>query len=168
MNISPTLLILVACCAVFLLTPYIPYPILKMTAGTTVGSFVLLVLVLYALAMDKIVGLAAFLAVAAIFLEQRRRTVETVSKMMDSKEKPAFSVELLDKPAPDIVPGEVHPPRKDAEIEDYYFEPTEESGKNKYEPVDESFDEKQPLDTVPSQPNEVSEMLQAKGLAHIN
>jgi len=34
--------------------------------------------------------------------------------------------------------------------------------------VDESYNEKQPLDTVPPHPSEVSDMLQLKGLASLN
>ena len=120
-------------------------------------------LVLLALAKDRVLGLASFLAVAALFLEQRRRTVE---KVMVSK--PVFSVEQLNVPAPDIVPGEVHPPRKDADVDDYSFEPSEESGTNKFEVVDESYDQKEPSDTVPPHPSEVSEFLQVKGLASLS
>ena len=168
MKISPTLIVLVAACAVFILTPYLPRSVLKMTVGNKVGSAALLALVLYALAVDRIIGLAAFLAVAALFLEQRRRKVDTVRRGSDAQEKPTFSVEQLDKPAQNIVPGEVHPERKVADTEDYSFEPTEESGTNKYEDVGDSYDEKRPLETVPPQPSEVSDMLQAKGLSHLN
>jgi hypothetical protein len=117
---------------------------------------------------DNVLGLACFLAVAALFLEQRRRKVETVKKAQDPNIQPTFSVDQLSVPAPNIVPGEVHPPRKDAEVEDYSFEPSDETGTDKYDGVSESFDEKKPLNTVPPQPNEVSQMLQAKGLANIN
>jgi len=168
MSISPILVVLLLSCALFVLTPYLPCSVLKLTTGNSVGSAVLLMLVLYALSIDEILGLAVFLAVAALFLEQRRRTVQTVSKAIDSKETPSFSVELLDKPAENLVPGEVHPSSKDADVEDYSFEPTEESGTNKFEDVGESVQEKQPLDTVPPQPSVVSEMLQNKGLAHVN
>jgi len=167
-KVSPALVVLLSACAIFLLTPYIPYSVLKMTVGTKVGSAALLALVLYALAVDRIVGIAAFLAVAALFLEQRRRTVDTVRRGADAQEKPTFSVEQLDKTAQNIVPGEVHPERKEVDTEDYSFEPTEESGTNKYEDLGDSYDEKKPLETVPPQPNEVSEMFQAKGLSHLN
>ncbi|NBO70245.1 MAG: hypothetical protein EBU66_06915 [Bacteroidetes bacterium] len=165
---TPRFGVLIASGAVFLLAPYIPYSVLSLTVGNRIGAFVLLCLVIYTLMVDNILGLATFLAVAALFLEQRRRTVERVTKHLDPHEKPVFSVEKLNEPAPNIVPGEVHPPSKVAEVEDYSFEPTEDSGTNKYDTVDESINEKQPLETVPSQPNEVSDMLQAKGLAHIN
>ena len=167
-KVSPALVVLLSACAIFLLTPYIPYSVLKMTVGTKVGSAALLALVLYALAVDRIVGIAAFLAVAALFLEQRRRTVDTVRRGADAQEKPTFSIEQLDKDAQNIVPGEVHPERKEADTEDYSFEPTEESGTNKYEDLGDSYDEKKPLETVPPQPSEVSEMFQAKGLSHLN
>jgi hypothetical protein len=165
---SSRILALVAACAVFLLAPYIPYSLLRLAVGNKVGSFVLIALVIYVLMQDNVLGLACFLAVAALFLEQRRRTVETVKKAQDPNIQPTFSVDQLSTPAPNIVPGEVHPPRKDAEVEDYSFEPSEETGTDKYDGVSESFDEKKPLNTVPPQPNEVSQMLQAKGLANIN
>lgn len=165
---SSRIVALIAACAVFLLAPYIPYSLLRLAVGNKVGSFVLIALVIYVLTRDSVLGLASFLAVAALFLEQRRRTVETVKKAQDPKIQPMFPVDQLTVPAPNIVPGEVHPPRKDAEVEDYSFEPSEETGTDKYDGVSESFDEKQPLDTVPPQPNQVSQMLQAKGLASIN
>jgi hypothetical protein len=165
---SSRILALVAACAVFLLAPYIPYSLLQLSVGNKIGSFVLIALVIYVLMQDNVLGLACFLAVAALFLEQRRRKVETVKKSQDPNIQPTFSVDQLSVPAPDIVPGEIHPPRKDAEVEDYSFEPSDETGTDKYEGVSESFDEKQPLNTVPSQPNEVSQMLQAKGLANIS
>ena len=164
MKITPTLLALLASCAVFVLSPYIPYSALRMAVGNQISAAVLMGLVLLALAKDRVLGLASFLAVAALFLEQRRRTVEKVTTVS----KPVFSVEQLNVPAPNIVPGEVHPPRKDAEVDDYSFEPSEESGTNKFEAVDESYDQKEPSDTVPPHPSEVSEFLQVKGLAHLN
>jgi hypothetical protein len=167
-NLSPTLLLLLGACAVFLLSPYIPYSILRLLVGNNVSAALALGLVLYMLAKDRVVGLAVFLAVAALFLEQRRRTVEVVTNAQDPQRKSAFTVEQLNKPAPNIVPGEVHPPRSDSEVEDYSFEPTEESGTNKFENIDETYNEKHPLDTVPPQPSEVSQFLQDKGLAAVN
>ena len=156
----------------FLVSPYLPYSVLQATVGTRLGAFLLLALVLYVLFLDQTLGLATFLAVAALFLEQRRRTVERVRKVAaadpSSGSNNKFQVEQLTVPAPNIVPGEVHPPRKVADIDDYSFEPSEESGNNKFEQVDESYDDKQPLETVPPQPNEVSEFIQQKGLANIN
>jgi hypothetical protein len=167
MKITGTVGVLVAAGLVFVLSPYIPTAFLKYTVGTMVGAAALLLLALYVIRMDNVLGLAVFLAVAALFLENRRRTVDSVTKIMTA-EKTTFSVEQLNKPAPNIVPGEVHPPHKQADIEEYGFEPTEESGQNKFESADYSQDEKQPLDTVPPQPNEVSELLQQKGLANIS
>jgi hypothetical protein len=161
---NPKFLAVIAACSVFLLSPYIPLDILKLIVGNRVGAFLLIGLVMYALILDNTIGLAVFLAACALFLEQRRRTVEIVKEVGSGSEAP---VDNLMVPAPNIVPGEVHPPKKDAEVDDYSFEPTEESGTNTYDKVLESYDEKQPLDTVPPQPNQVSELLQEKGLASI-
>jgi hypothetical protein len=165
---SSRIVALTAACAVFLLAPYIPYSLLRLAVGNKVGAFVLIALVIYALMQDNVLGLACFLAVAALFLEQRRRKVEVVKKSQDPNIQPTFPVDQLSVPAPNIVPGEVHPPRKDAEVEDYSFEPSDGVATDTFDGVSESFDQKQPLDTVPPQPNQVSQMLQAKGLASIN
>ena len=167
MAVSPTLSVLLVACGFFVLSPDLPTWMLELTVGTTVGALILLVLVLFVLQVDIVLGLATFLAVAALFLENRRRTVSKVSSMMTTKEEP-MRIKELDTPAENLVPGEVHPDRKDSEADDYGFEPTEESGKNDFEGLGaESQDEKQPLETVPPQPSIVSELMQQKGLATI-
>ena len=165
MKVSPTLATLVVACAIFVLSPFIPSWILNLLAGTTVGALLMLVLVLLVLQGDLVLGLATFLAVAALFLEHRRRTVVKVTASLGPGKAP-FKVEnIVD--AENLVPGEVHPDHKESELEDHGFEPTEDSGKNTFERVDESQDDKQPLDTVPPNPREVSDLLQEKGLADI-
>ena len=165
MKVSPTLVSLLAACLIFVLSPYIPSWILNLTTGTTVGTVILLVTVLLVLNKDIVLGLATFLAVAALFLEQRRRKVVIVTSTMTPETTPFKIEELVD--APDLVPGEKHPAPKVADVEDYSFEPTEESGKNTFDSVDETQDNKQPLETVPPNPSVVSELLQGKGLASI-
>lgn len=166
MKFSPTLTVLLIACSIFVLSPYIPSWILNLTAGTMAGSLVLLVLVLFVLQDDIVLGLATFLAVAALFLEHRRRTVMKVTAAI-GPEKVPFKVAQLDEKAPNLVPGEVHPDFKGSETEDHGFEPGDDSGKNTFERVDESQDDKHPLDTVPPNPSEVSDLLQEKGLASI-
>ena len=165
MVVSPTLVALLVGCAVFVLSPFIPSWVLNLTVGTKVGAVILLVLVLIVLQDDIVVGLATFLAVAALFLEHRRRTVAKVTMAL-LPEKAPFKVEDLED-APNLVPGEKHPAPKEADVDDYGFEPTEESGKNTFEKVDVSQDDKEPLETVPPAPSVVSELLQGKGLASI-
>ena len=163
---TPKFLAVIAACAMFLLSPYFPFSVLKMTVGNRVGAFLLIGLVIYALAIDNTIGLAVFLAVCSLFLEQRRRTVEMVKEMGSVNESTNDAVNEIVS-APDIVPGEIHPPSKEPEVDDYSFEPTDESGTNTYDDVLESYNDKHPLETVPSQPNEVSQFLQEKGLASI-
>lgn len=165
MKVSPTLMALLVACVIFVLCPFIPSWILNLTVGTTVGSVILLVLVLIVLQSDIVVGLATFLAVAALFLEHRRRTVAKVTATLTTGKIPFKVEDIVD--APDLVPGEKHPAHKESEVDDYGFEPTEESGKNGFEKVDVSQDDKEPLETVPPAPSVVSELLQGKGLATI-
>jgi energy-converting hydrogenase Eha subunit E len=163
-SVSPTLIALLSACFVFIIAPYSPGWLLKLLVGTSIGCIVTFVAVLLVLQYDVVIGLATFMAVAALFLEHRRRTVIKVTSMLKPNDSTA-EIKELDVPSPNVVPGEVHPPRREAEVEESGFEPTEESGKNDFERVDESQDNKQPLDTVPPQPSEVSKFLQDKGLA---
>lgn len=166
MKVTPALAILGVACFIFLFSSYLPDAVIRLTSGNMVGSAALLLAVLYIMRTDKVLALAAFLAASALFLEFRRRTVDRVATAM-AAEKPVFRVEQLSKPAPDLVPGEVHPSRDEPEHEDYSFEPAEETGSNKFEAVGESQDDKHPLETVPPHPEEVSDFLQAKGLAPV-
>lgn len=167
MKLSPTLMFLLGACAVFVLSPFIPSWVLKLTVGTSLGALLLMVLVLLVLQGDIVIGIATFLAVAALFLEHRRRKVAKVKSTLTPGKQP-LEIKELDTPAPDLVPGERHPPPKYSDIEDVGFEPTDNSGKNDYEGVGASQDGKiPPLDTVPSRPDEVSEIFQGKGLANI-
>ena len=164
MKVTPALAVFFVAALIFVGSSYVPDALIRLLAGNMVGAAVLLFAVLYTMRTDKVLALAVFLAAAALFLESRRRTVERVSVAM-SAEKPVFRVEQLSQPAPDLVRGEVHPPRQTPEYEDYSYEPSEETGANKFEPVDESINEKHPLETVPPHPEEVSQFLQEKGLA---
>jgi hypothetical protein len=164
-TLSPTLATLLIACALFVVSPYIPSWFLNLAAGTKVGAITLLILVLFVLQSDVVLGLATFLAVASLFLEHRRRTVTKVTSTMAPGKVPFKVEDLVD--APNLVPGEVHPKHKEADVDDYSFEPTDDSGKDTFERVDESQDNKEPLETVPPQPSVVSELLQGKGLANI-
>jgi hypothetical protein len=165
MKVSTSVGILVGACLTFLLSPSLPTGLLNLLVGNKVGAAILLVVVLYFLRQDVVLALALFLAVAALFLEQRRRIVNELSAVKEAKEVPS-SVENEGKPAPDLVPGEVHPSHDEPEVQDHGFEPERETGSNDFERVAESQDEKHPLETVPPYPEEVSAFLQAKQLGH--
>jgi hypothetical protein len=165
MKVPTSVGILVGACLTFLLSPYLPTTLLNLLVGNKIGAAVVLVGVLYLLRQDVVLALAMFLAVAALFLEQRRRIVHELSAVKEAKEVPS-TVENLGKPAPDLVPGEVHPSSEEPEVQDHGYEPEQETGSNSFERVGESLDEKHPLETVPPQPEEVSAFLQAKNLGH--
>lgn len=106
MKLSPTLSVLLVACALFVFSTYIPSFLLNLLVGTPVGAVLMLVLVLIVLQSDIVLGLATFLAVAALFLENRRRTVTKVTMMLGGSKQP-FDVKDLSVPAPNLVPGEV-------------------------------------------------------------
>jgi hypothetical protein len=157
----PLLPTLGVCLAVFLVAPYVPNTALKLTVGNMVGTFVALGLALLILRQDMVLGLAAFLAVTALFLENRRRVISRIQSAQSSNEEGSVKMES----APPLVPGEVHPDFDTPSSEDHPFEPETESGSNKFEPVDESLNEKGPLPTVRNDTDELGSFFQQKGLA---
>jgi hypothetical protein len=166
MKVSPTLAFLLSACAVFLAAPYLPTALLNLMVGNYIGTAALMIATLFVLRKNIVLGIALFLAVAALFLEHRRRLVmkAQIAMEMPPHSKPA-SVEALDTPAPPIVKGEVHPAREEASFEDHGFEPAQETGSNSFSKVDESINEKHPLETVPPRPEEVAETMQDRGFA---
>jgi hypothetical protein len=173
MKVSPTLAFLLGACAVFLFSPYLPSGLLELLVGNTIMAGLFLIAALFVLKRDTILGLASFLAVAALFLEHRRRLVLRAQIAMAGGgmggmpvSKPA-SVEALQVPAPPLVQGEVHPSHEIPHVEEHGFRPDEETGSNSFSeaPGSVSIDEKQPLKTVPPHSEDVEAMMEEKGFA---
>jgi hypothetical protein len=166
MKISPSVIALFVALAVFLVAPYLPSALLKGTVGTRIGAAAVLGAVLYVGRTVMTLGLAAFLAAAALFLEQRRRIVEKIQlKIASQKTGSPGSVADLSKPAPPLIPGEIHPDHSEPEVQDHGYEPEEGSGSNSFKPVGESIDEKHALPTVRPDSESIGELMQEKGLA---
>lgn len=165
MKVSPTLTFLVGACAVFLLSPYLPSALLGALVGNKLMAGAFLIAALFVLRQNIVLGLAFFLAVAALFLENRRRLV-TKAQIALQTGVTHGPVEEVSRPAPPIVQGEIHPEHQEPEVTDHGFEPMEGSGSNDFSKVGHSIDEKQPLRTVPPHPEEVAEHLEDAGFAH--
>jgi hypothetical protein len=160
---------LFACLVVFLVAPYIPTWLLQATVGTYVGSFLLLALGVYILRQNTTLGLAAFLSIAALFLENRMRVITMIRRgslktQMGSggREEGSYPSELA--ASPDLVTDEVHPPHGEEETrydaKDDSIETNEVSGIG--------LDGKAPLSTVGPVTSAVSDFLQKQGLASID
>jgi hypothetical protein len=168
-KISPTLSVLIGAGLVFLLSPYFPNTVLGLLVGNKVGAAIVLIATLYMLRKNIVLGLAVFLAAAALFLENRRRIVSRVQVTMSAgtatgKQAP---VEVLMEPAAPLVRGEVHPSAEEGGVQEHGFEPSEGSGSNEFESPFESMNEKRPLETAPPHPEEVGEFFQERGLARV-
>jgi len=62
----------------FLLTPILPKPFLKMLSGNLVGNFFMVGVVLAASRVSIGATLATFLAVAAVYVEYRKRLIQKI------------------------------------------------------------------------------------------
>ena len=150
MRFSPTLASIVLAGTVFILAPYLPTAILKPFVGTRLGSAALLAAVLASLQVDRVIALGVAMAVAALFLEYRRRVVESAYVGIQAR--------VPIKKAPNLVPGEIHPSFESPSIDEVEAKP--ESDTN--DVMD--LGQKAPLETVDSHPSHIGEMFEKAGL----
>jgi hypothetical protein len=150
MRFSPTLASIVLAGTVFILAPYIPTALLKPIVGTRIGSAAILAGVLAIVQVDRVVALGAAMAVAALFLEYRRRIVSSLP-VGDYARVPI-------KKAPNLVPREEHPAFESPAIEEVDAKPDSDTN----DVTD--LDQKAPLETVDSHPSHIGEALERAGL----
>lgn len=145
--------IIIACLVVFLVAPWVPQPLLKVLVGNAFGVAVLLALSLVAVKYNLIDGLAVFLACGILFLENRKRTLSRIEREATGDDGSGkrvsthATVESLSTPADDLVDGEVHPEHDSPSEDETPFNPKGDSGSNKFDPVDETINEKVPPET---------------------
>lgn len=154
--------------AVFLGAPYVPNSMLKLAVNSYAGVATLLVASLVAVRYDMVVGLAVFLAAGALFLENRKRLVagETAPAVASVSSTPA-PVSMLDEPAEPVVEGEVHPAQEVPTRESHSFKPSDEDHTDDFKPVGESINEKEPLETAPSNRSQtMADLFEKEGFGH--
>jgi len=149
MRFSPTLASIVLAGTVFIIAPYVPNAVLKPLAGTRLGSAVLLAAVLAALQFDRVIALGAAMAVAALFLEYRRRVVDSAYVGIQAR--------VPIKKAPNLVPGEIHPSFETPTIEEVDVRPESDT-----DVMD--LAQKAPLETIDPHPSHIGAMLERAGL----
>ena len=150
MRFSPTLASIVLAGTVFILAPYFPKAVLNPLVGSRIGSAALLAAVLAVLQVDRVIALGFAMAVAALFLEHRRRILSAAQVGLQAR--------VPIKKAPNLVPNEVHPAFESPSIEEVEAKP--ESDTNDVT----DLGQKAPLDTVDSQPSHIGAMLERAGL----
>ena len=150
-GISP---IIIGALVVFLVAPWIPNGVIKVVIGNPIGVFVILAVCLVVVSYNVIDGIAVFLACGVLFLENRKRTLSRVEKGSSGdngsglRKSTHASVESLSVPADDLIDGEVHPEHDTPSEDESSFNPKDGSGSNKFDPVDETINEKIPPETI--------------------
>jgi|UniRef100_A0A6C0JX53 hypothetical protein len=167
-KISP---ILIGSLAVFLVTPWVPNGVLKVLVGNPIGVFALLALTLVVLRHDLIDGLAFFLAAGVLFLENRKRILSRIEKVASGddgsgkRKSTHASVESLSTPADDLIDGEVHPEHDRPSEDESSFHPKDDAGSNKFNPVDETINEKVPPETLSGSAGDMADKFVKDGTA---
>lgn len=119
-----------------------------------VAAFVLLALVLAGLRFGPIPGVLVLLAVLLTFVERNRLMIKNSLLEKAAGEEPSYEEQL--QPSLPMSPHEVHPLPTLPATEEIDYMPNDESGSNEFEPVAESQDEKNVIQTISSTP-EVAE-----------
>jgi hypothetical protein len=162
--------IIILSLAVFLLAPWTPAPVLKVVVGNPIGVFVLLAASVITVKYNVIDGIAVFLACGVLFLENRKRTLSRIeNKSGDDGSGKRVStqatVESLSTPADDLIEGEVHPEHDTPSEDESSFNPKGDNGSNKFEPVDDTINEKVPPETFSGSAGSMADRFVRGGLA---
>jgi hypothetical protein len=163
--------IIIGCLVVFLLAPWTPSVVLKVLVGNPIGVFALLAVSIVAVRYNVIDGLAVFLACGVLFLENRKRTLSRIEKSSSGDDGSGTristhaTVESLSTPADDLIDGEVHPEHDRPSEDESSFNPKGDTGSNKFDPVDETINEKTPPETLSGSAGDMAEKFVRGGLA---
>jgi hypothetical protein len=153
MKVSPTLISIVLAGLAFILMPYSPMWLLELLASTRVGVAVMLLGVLAVVQFDVVVSLALSLAVAAVFIEHRKRLVMKIQSNLAPNTPEQVSKIGSNRT---LIPSEVHPPSETPVIE----EVTEEVAQ-----IPRS--EREPLDTIDAHSESIAKLMEENGFASL-
>lgn len=162
--------IIIGCLVVFLLAPWVPSPVLKLIVGNPIGVFVLLAISVVTVKYNVIDGIAVFLACGVLFLENRKRTLSQINSVATGDDgsgkrvSTQATVESLSTPADDLIDGEVHPEHDTPYENESSFNPKNHSGSNKFDPVDETINEKVPPETLSGSAEQMANKYVREGL----
>ena len=155
MRVSPTLTSIVIAGLAFILVPYSPMWLLKYLAGTRVGAAAMLLGVLAIAQIDVVISLAVALAVAAVFIEYRRRIVRSIQTNLLVPDTSARVSAIGSQSAP---PSEKHPAAETPSIE----EVTEEREN------DVPGSDREPLDTIDAHSEAIAKLMEDNGFASLS
>jgi len=142
---------------IFLVSPYIPTALYKLSFANMIVPFILMVLILLLVKISPIGSVTVLLAIMSLFIEYRYRVLATSA----GAQAPAEYEKQL-APAPPIMPNEVHPePRRPADNRITY-KPSDST--NEFDAVGTSVNSKHALPGV-RLPEETNQYLIEKGLA---
>ena len=153
MRVSPTLVSIIIAGIIFVFATYLPTSLLNVLAGTRIGAAAMLIAILVIVKYDVIVALSASLAVAAIFVEYRRRVVVSIRNSLVKPGQPD-SVQNIGS-THKLLPVEAHP------------SPEEPSVSLEEMNHDIPTSEREPLDTIEPSSNSIGELMEKSGFASL-
>jgi hypothetical protein len=154
-RISPTLISIVIAGIAFIVTPYLPMWVLTPLAGSRVGTAIMLIAVLAVLQFDVVISLAVALAVAAVFIEYRRRILNKIQNTLILPDQPDMVSNIGSTRK--LVPNEVHPPAEAPSIE--------EVGEQRENDAPGST--REPLDTIDTHSEAIAKLMEENGFASL-
>ena len=125
---------------VFVVAPYLPTSLYKFAFSSLPVPFLLILSLLVTMTYSRIGAVTLFLAVTALFVEYRRRV------FLVKRDLPTPTYEEQLKPAPTIMPNEVHPEPRAPRGGLITYKPSSDAT-NEFDSVDQSMNQKQVLST---------------------
>jgi hypothetical protein len=150
-----------------ILLPFLPQQILGLFNGT-VGTLMLLLLVLAAVSLGPQAGVLVFLAALLTYVQRNRSilSVKMSSRTDQNAKEPSYEEQTA--PAPPMSEHETHPLPQLPPHDEHSFLPSDDDGSNHFEPVDNTINEKNVIKTISPLPEEASEYYLQQGLADTN
>jgi hypothetical protein len=130
----------------FFIIPYLPRSVLLLTDNILM-RIVLLAFLLQSAYVSPVTGIASFMLIAFLFIERNKAKMNHFERIMSQSTMESPAIQSIETPssAPDQPRFEV------PLVQSHPFMPQDDSGDDRFAPVAESLNEKQPLPTEPSQ-----------------
>jgi hypothetical protein len=146
------------------LLPFFPQQIIDLFNGT-IGTLLLLLLILGAVSLGPQAGVLVFLAATLTYVQRNRSIISTkISSRTDQAvREPSYEEQTAS--APPMSEHEVHPLPQLPPREEHSFLPSDDDGSNHFEAVDSTINEKDVIKTISPLPEQASEYFLQQGFA---
>ena len=131
---------------IFVIAPFLPNIVYTHFVETYAGITLLLLASLYSVTFGYLATVSVFIGIASLYSESHARKARNVKGFAKASNTNEFENQI--KPAPDLVPNEVHPEIEQPDSEVIKSVPDNDESDNMFKSIDDSINEKTNLPTI--------------------